>query len=156
EARWSLPGTGGGGAPGTGGSSSVGLNPWAELRVTANADASGNLVVRIGYWLMPPINLAGGDGNLLSGAWGQLTIYEGTLVDPQRIVTSVLNDSTGIPQLLSKKAFIEQTPDGGTTWNEFSNGYVNQIELTNALIYRFTIGDTQRTATSKMLFSRCI
>lgn len=154
-ARWSLPSSAGA-APGTGGTAPAGRNPWGSLQVTAVADGSGNLVVRLGYWLIPPVNAPTGDGNLLVGFWGKLTIFEGTTVAPQRIVTRVLNDANGLPQLLSKKAFIEQTPDGGTTWNLFSNGYVNRIELTNALIFRFTVGDTQQTANSKMMFSRCI
>lgn len=122
---------------------------WSQIAVTANADGSGNLTVQLGSWQR-------GNECLIVFWWGGLKIYEGTLIAPHYLVTSVLNDANGRPQLLSKKAFIEQTPDGGTTWNAYVSGYVNQLRLTNALRWRFTIGDTQRTATSKMMFSRCI
>ena len=128
---------------------SAGPPEWDVIKVTANADGGGNLTVQLGSWQR-------GNECLIIFWWGFVSVFQGTITAPQLLVTSILADSNGDPQLLSKKAFIEQTPDGGTTWNQFANGYVNRLRLTNALRWRFTIGDTQQTATDRMMFSRCI
>jgi len=129
----------------------VTIPPWQQLAVTTTADGSGNIVVQLGSW---PRNAIEWGSSVFR--FGDVKIFEGTLITPTYLVTSVLNDANGRPQLLSKKAFIDTTPDLGSTWNSYVSGYVNQLRLTNALRWRFTVGDTQRTATSKMLWSRCI
>jgi hypothetical protein len=56
-------------------------------------------------------------------------------------------------QLLSRRAYIEITRDGGYTWEELYAGYVTSIILTTAIRYDFTIGDTRRIETSRRIFT---
>ncbi len=72
-----------------------------------------------------------------------------------RVVTSVLADAEAKQQLLSKRAFVEESTDEGANWTVLDNGgYINSVKLNDALLWEFTVGDSKRVEQSKRVFDR--
>lgn len=69
-----------------------------------------------------------------------------------RYVTGRLEDAQFRQQLLSRRAYIETSPDG-TTWEGLHAGYVTNLRLASAISYAFTIGDTRRVETQRKSFT---
>jgi len=66
-------------------------------------------------------------------------------VDSERYVTSWLADDDARQQLLGRKAYLEESLDGGTTWTRvLYSGYLRQAELGASLTYLLTLGDAGR------------
>jgi hypothetical protein len=59
--------------------------------------------------------------------------------------TGWLADSDARQQLLGRKAYLEESEDGGVTWTRvLYAGYVKQITMDQSLTYLFTLGDAGR------------
>jgi hypothetical protein len=71
---------------------------------------------------------------------------------PSRVITSQLFDSAGRQLLLSRRAYIEQSTDGGSTWLGLVAGYTMGYRLTDAITWEFSIGDTRRIEQTKQVF----
>lgn len=72
---------------------------------------------------------------------------------PERVVTRVLEDAEDRQQLLSRRAYVEITRNGGVTWEELLAGYVMGIVLSTAIAYDFYIGDSRRIEASRRIFT---
>jgi hypothetical protein len=70
-----------------------------------------------------------------------------------RYVTNRLEDAEFRQQLLSRRAYIEVTEDGGDTWIVLQAGYVINVKLASAISYVFSIGDTRRIETQRRAFT---
>ena len=108
------------------------LDPLAGTTVTANyrvnvidAGTSGQTLAGI----IPGPNTAGG------------------------VITSQLGDADGRSQLISRRAYLEQSFDGGSTWpSQLCAGYVNRVRLISAATYEITVGETRRLEQTVPLF----
>jgi len=64
---------------------------------------------------------------------------------PSRVVTSQLFDANGRQLLLSRRCYIEESNDGGSTWPlTVIAGYLMNYQLTDAVTWTFSVGDTRR------------
>src|SRR5574337_220161 len=121
------------------------LPPSASVvQAVGQADASGNLTVGLGIWVQSAIH----NGILNFSA---LTIQAG--VAGLRIVTQFDDDASAQGQFLGLKAYLEYSTDRGTTWLVLLAGYINRLRLTDALTYRFTVGETRRADQTIQLFT---
>jgi hypothetical protein len=127
---------------------------FATLVVDVRSSAAGTLAVmlqREHAFLTETINVW----------WDALTIEsltDSVGTETNRIVTAVLADPTGRQQLLSKRAFIEERTDEGAgfgDWSVLTAGYITDVALTNALVYEFGVGSTQRIEQTNRVFDRC-
>jgi hypothetical protein len=138
------------GIAGIGGEATASLaayGAWERLAFTFRASATSH-DVRVG-WLYG--HAAGGTEILTVDAVQLLT---GATADvPGRIVTGSLTDLAGRQQLLSRKAFVEESEDG-STWTNLVAGYVNDLALVDAITYAFTIGESKRIEQSVRVFDR--
>ena len=94
-------------------------------------------------------------GKSVTGSY-RITVVDPLLADSTRPVTSNLVNTAREQQLISRKAFIESSEDGGLTWDTLVPGYVNQLRLASAASWEFTVGDSTRIETSLTLFSRAV
>jgi hypothetical protein len=58
-----------------------------------------------------------------------------------RWVTAFIGDTNSNLTIIGKKTVIEESLDGGTTWNPFFVGRINNITLNSNLTYVFELGD---------------
>lgn len=58
-----------------------------------------------------------------------------------RWVSAFIGDSSGRLSIVGKKAVIEESTDGGSTWNLFFCGRINKFDLSSKLTYTAEIGD---------------
>jgi hypothetical protein len=132
-----------------------------RLRVRNAADDADELVITSlaggpnPYILKAP----DGDGQAFDPLTGHSDIgaYTCQVIDAittgtDRVVTEVLADASGRYQLLSRRAFIEESDDDGGSWTVLVAGYVNRCALGNALTYEFTIGEARRAEKERKLF----
>lgn len=78
---------------------------------------------------------------------GELTV---TLYDPiasgsgnaARWVTAFMGDDSGRNRLLGRKASVQESTDGGATWQPYFNGRVHDVSLSSALQYTLRIRDS--------------
>jgi hypothetical protein len=81
--------------------------------------------------------------------------YTGRIADwpttgTDRIVTSALEDATQRQQLMDRRAFVEWSIDGGTTWTGGINGgvliagFLTGLRLISAAEYEYTVSDPTR------------
>lgn len=64
---------------------------------------------------------------------------------PSRVVTSQMFDAAGRQLLLSRRCYIEESNDGGVTWPlVVIAGYLMNYQLTDAITWTFSVGDTRR------------
>ena len=68
-----------------------------------------------------------------------------------RTITAQLADANARNQMLSNVCVGEYSRDGGA-WTAFHTGYLNSITLVDALVYEFTVGDTNRREQDAELF----
>jgi hypothetical protein len=106
------------------------------------ADASGELMVRLGG------ENYGGSCNVYAEFRDlEFVSCEEVVVsvEAERYVTGWLADSDARQQLLGRKAYLEESLDGGVTWGHVAYaGYVKQITMERSLTYLFTLGDSGR------------
>lgn len=132
-----------------------------RLRIRNEADDADELVISSlpddanPYLLEPP----DGDGQEVDPARstsdiGAFTckVIDAVTSGTDRIVTAALADSDGRYQLLSRRAYIEESADDGDTWTVLVAGYVNRCALVDALVYEFTIGEARRNQRTRKLF----
>lgn len=79
--------------------------------------------------------------------------FTGTL----RIITNKLYDGSTVssrPHLLSRKAFIELSTDGGANWpTVWIAGYLTSVRQIDAIRYSFTVSNTRRVEQTKQVFT---
>lgn len=63
------------------------------------------------------------------------------------------NAEFGQPHLLSRKAFLEMSTDGGSNWTVWQSGYLTNVRQVDAIRYAFTISNTRRVEQTKQLFT---
>ena len=68
-----------------------------------------------------------------------------------RTITSKIADAFARNQMLSNRCIGEYSKDGGA-WTAFHTGYLNSKSLDDALVFGFTVGDTDRREQSAELF----
>lgn len=69
------------------------------------------------------------------------------------IELEVNNAEFGRPHLLSRKAFLEMSADGGSTWSVWQAGYLTNVRQVDAIRYAFTISNTRRVEQTKQVFT---
>lgn len=71
-----------------------------------------------------------------------------------RLITNALEDAAFRQQLLSRRAYLELSEDGGGTWPRvLVAGYVNSLKLVDAITWSFAIGDARRIEQQHKVFS---
>lgn len=63
------------------------------------------------------------------------------------------NAEFGRPHLLSRKAFLEMSTDGGSNWTVWQSGYLGNVRQIDAITYAFTISNTRRVEQTKQIFT---
>jgi hypothetical protein len=63
------------------------------------------------------------------------------------------NAEFGRPHLLSRKAFLEMSSDGGSSWTVWQAGYLTSVRQVDAITYAFTIGSTRRVEQNEQIFT---
>lgn len=71
--------------------------------------------------------------------------------DDSRTITALMADDFARNQMLSNVCVGEYSRDGGA-WTEFHTGFLNSIELADAITFAFTVGDTDRREQQAELF----
>jgi hypothetical protein len=113
-----------------------------DTGASAIADASGEVIVRLGG------ENYGGSCNL-NATFSDLEFFScedvEVAVGENRYVTGWLADDDARQQLLGRKAYLEESLDGGVTWGHVAYaGHVKQITMERSLTYLFTLGDSGR------------
>jgi hypothetical protein len=90
-------------------------------------------------------------GGVRSGAYTVL-VTDPITSGSSRLVTSQLADSANRNQLLSRRAFVELSTDGGSTFTTVQAGYVLGLRLVDAITYEVTVGDTRRIEQQRTIF----
>lgn len=67
-----------------------------------------------------------------------------------RWASAFIGDSSGRLSIIGKKAIIEESTDGGSTWNLFFCGRVNKFDLSSKLTYNIEIGDNLELLKQKL------
>jgi hypothetical protein len=118
------------------------LNQQVDSVVYVVADGSGHIKVRLGAANMfPSFNLVVGFTAIEIVECEEIVVS----VDSERYVTGWLADSDARQQVLGRKAYLEESLDGGVTWSRvLYAGYVKQITMDLSLTYQFTLGDAGR------------
>lgn len=71
-----------------------------------------------------------------------------------RLVTNRLVDGNGQQQLLSRRAFLEVSTNGGATWAYvWISGYLSNISQSDAITYTFTVSDARRVEQNATAFA---
>jgi hypothetical protein len=117
-------------------------NEFQLLRVVATSTVDATLTVQL--------YRNGGFGQARDSWFDALEIWTHTTGEG-RIVTSRLADAQGRPQLLSRRAYLEETADG-VTFPVLMAGYVTMQELTTAMRWTFGIGESRRVEESVRVF----
>lgn len=132
-----------------------------RLRIRNAADSADALVVTstrggTNPWLS---SVPSGDGlefDPLTGhsRAGAFTgrIADGITSGTDRIVTSQLEDANLRQQLMDRKAFVEYTINGGSTWPALIPGYLTALRLANDAEYEYTVSDPTRVEHDAMAF----
>lgn len=98
-------------------------------------------------------------GEFVAGAFTVLVSDAQTGTDgtgTQRLLTQALEDATFRQQLLSRRAYLECSEDGGATYPDegmIIAGYVTAIRLVDAITYAITVGDARRIERSRRVFT---
>lgn len=71
-----------------------------------------------------------------------------------RWVSAFIGTSSGLLSLVGRKAFIEETVNGGTTWEPFFVGRINTVDLSNPLVISLTIADSLELLKQKLFTTR--
>lgn len=79
----------------------------------------------------------------------QIEVSDGT--QATAYVTGWLGDTNARWQLLGREAYVEFSTDAGTTWLLLRHGFVTDIELPRAQVYRITIGGGRRKERSTLV-----
>ncbi len=70
-----------------------------------------------------------------------------------RVVTNKLEDSDYRQQLLSRRASLECSRNGGSTWEIWTFGYLTALRQTDAITYEFTVSDSRRLEATHTAFT---
>jgi len=73
-----------------------------------------------------------------------------------RVLTNQLNDSsasTARPHLLSRRAFVEMSTNGGGSWTAWCAGYISNIRQIDAIRYAVTVSNTRRIEQTERVFT---
>jgi len=138
-----------------------------RLRVRDPGDTTDTLVVTSTRAGTNPyiVSVPDGDGqevDLLTGAVRSgsyvvevadpVTGSDGT--GPLRLVTRLLTDTAGRQHLLSRRAYVETSTDGGATWTGvWMAGYLTNLRQVDAITYAFTVSDSRRVEQNHRAFT---
>lgn len=70
-----------------------------------------------------------------------------------RLITNKLEDNNYRQQLLSRRAKLECTRDGGSSWSIWMFGYLTNIRQTDAITYALTVSDSRRVESTHTAFT---
>ena len=100
-----------------------------------------------------------GDGQTLNPITGEVQVggFTVPVIDAligtnTRVVTAKLADAAGKNALNSRRAYVEESEDGGDTWDVLMAGYVNSVRLVSAIRYEFTVGESRRVEQTTKVF----
>jgi hypothetical protein len=107
--------------------------------------ASGSIAGYAPYMRTPRGSRGASDIRTSTSTVGQYSVEildarVGTAND-SRWVTAFIGDTNSNLTIIGKKTVIEESLDGGTTWNPFFVGRINNITLNSNLTYVFELGD---------------
>lgn len=71
-----------------------------------------------------------------------------------RWVTAFIGDGNSLLKLVGRKVVIEETVDGGTSWQSFFVGRINNVNLNSPVSLTFEIGDTLELMKQRIFTSR--
>lgn len=120
-----------------------------RLRIRNAADSADALILSSvsggtnPYLTGPPQ----GDGQEIDPATGESSIGAYTIeaADVGEVVTAALVDGSGRQALIQRRAYIELSTDGGSTWpTVLIPGFVNAYRLVTPMRWAFTIGESRR------------
>lgn len=132
-----------------------------RLRIRNGADNADALIISsVSGGTNPYIKAAPhGDGQEVDPLTGAVRTgtYTIEVVDAltsgtSRVLTSQLFDGQGRQQMLSRRAYIEQSTDLGSTWTGLVAGYLINYRLADAITWEIQVGDTRRIETTKVVF----
>lgn len=136
-----------------------------RLRIR-NADDDGDELVLSslpGYGNLCLLDFPRGDGEEFNPITGESTVgaYVVPATDrlsdgatPAYVITEVLHDEAARQQLLSRRAMLEETRDGGATWQNIINGFLNRLALSGGLSWSFTVGESRRVERRRKVFEQ--
>ena len=120
-----------------------------RLRIRNAADSADALILSSvsggtnPYLTGPPQ----GDGQEIDPATGKSSIGAYTIeaADVSEVVTAALVDGAGRQTLIQRRAYIELSTDGGSTWpTVLVPGFINAYRLVTPMRWAFTVGETRR------------
>lgn len=115
------------------------LNNRVDTVIWCEADVLGLIKVKLGWTGAPSCNVYCQFSDLEAVSCADVITTSAT----DRYVTSWLADANARQQLLGRKAYLEQSTDGGATWSEVVySGFVKQLTLDQSLTYLLTLGDS--------------
>lgn len=119
------------------------LNNQVDLVVYAVADASGEVIVRLGAeGMAPSFNLAVQFTDLEVVECDDVIVS----VDAERYVTGWLADADARQQMLGRRFFLEESTDGGVTYTAVVySGFLKDATMEESLTWLLSAGDSGRS-----------
>lgn len=127
-------------------------NRLVRLRVRNAADSADAIIITSDptqpFCLV--LDWPDGDGAKLDPTSGKVDVgaYNFRVIDTGAAganpVTANLYDAAQRLQLLSRRAYVEKSTNGGASWPLVTAGYVNAVRMTDAASFEFTVGETRR------------
>lgn len=107
----------------------------------ATVDGAGEVLIKLGAENLAPSNNINCSFTALEFVSCEPVVAAGD----DLYITSWLADTAARQQLLGRRAFLEQSLDGGATWSSVVYaGFVKQLTLDLSLTYLLTLGDSGR------------
>lgn len=95
-------------------------------------------------------------GAVRSGAYNVRVadvITGSTVTGTVRLVTAKLEDADYRQHLLSRRATLECSRNGGSTWAIWTSGYLTALRQIDAMTYEFTVSDSRRLESTHTAFT---
>lgn len=92
------------------------------------------------------------DGGSRTGTY-KLRVADALTSGTSRVLTALLSDANGLPDLLSRKTYVDVREDGGS-WDVLIAGYLNRIELESGIAAVLEIGESNRLELTTSAFGR--
>jgi hypothetical protein len=92
------------------------------------------------------------DGGSRTGTY-KLRVADAITSGTSRVLTALLSDANGLPDLLSRKTYVDVREDGGS-WDVLIAGYLNRVELESGIAAVLEIGESNRLELTTSAFGR--
>ena len=130
-----------------------------RLRIRSADDSSDALILTSvpggtnPYLTGPPQ----GDGQEIDPATGESSIGAYTIeaADVSEVITAALVDGSGRQTLIQRRAYLEMSTDGGSTFpTVLVPGFINAYRLVSPMSFAFTIGESRRIEYTRKVWDR--